>query len=180
MVPGASVPARWLTDNIDLLPARGAAADLACGTGRHARWLAARGLSVTAIDRDRGALTALRRAAEAERLPIAVVERDLEAGAVSLGDEEFDVIVGVHYLHRPLFPAILRAVRPGGVVVYETFTRAQATIGKPANPAFLLEPGELPALVHPLSILASREGLFDGRFVASIVAGKPSAITAAK
>ncbi len=171
-MPGASAPANWLTDNADLLPTGGAAADLACGTGRHAHWLAARGLTVTAIDRDRVALTTLRLTAAAERLPIAVVERDLEAGGVTLGDGAFDVIVVVHYLHRPLFPAIVRALRPGGILVYETFTRDQATIGKPTNPAFLLEPGELLALTRPLTVLASRDGNFDGRFIASIIARK--------
>ena len=82
----------------------------------------------------------------------------------------FDVIVVVHYLHRPLFPSLVNALRPGGVLVYETFTRAQAARGKPTNPAFLLEPGELLTLVRPLEVLASREGDYDGRSVASIVA----------
>jgi hypothetical protein len=56
------------------------------------------------------------------------------------------------------------------VLVYETFTRAQAARGKPTNPAFLLEPGELPTLVRPLEILASREGDVEGKMVASVVA----------
>ena len=56
----------------------------------------------------------------------------------------FDVIVVVHYLHRPLFPQLLAALRPGGVLVYETFTTAQAARGKPTNPDFLLRPGRAP------------------------------------
>jgi len=77
--------------------------------------------------------------------------------------------VAVHYLHRPLFPHLLAALRPGGILVYETFTQAQARRGKPTNPAFLLEPGELRALTAGLTILAWREGEFGGRDVASIV-----------
>jgi hypothetical protein len=62
------------------------------------------------------------------------------------------------------------ALRPGGVLVYETFTRAQAARGKPTNPAFLLEPGELIELVRPLEVLADREGDYEGRMVASVIA----------
>jgi hypothetical protein len=80
----------------------------------------------------------------------------------------------VHYLHRPLFAALLGALRPGGVLVYETFTRAQAARGRPTNPAYLLESGELPRLVQPLAILASREGDYDGRMVASVIARRRS------
>jgi hypothetical protein len=82
------------------------------------------------------------------------------------------LIVVVHYLHRPLFPSIVGALRPGGVLVYETFTRAQAARGKPTNPAFLLEAGELLTLVQPLTALDAREGDFDGRMVASVVAAR--------
>jgi hypothetical protein len=62
--------------------------------------------------------------------------------------------------------------------VYETFTRAQAARGKPTNPAFLLEPGELPMLVRPLEVAAKREGDFEGRSVASIVAIRPYVVAA--
>ena len=82
------------------------------------------------------------------------------------------MLVVVHYLHRPLFPALLAALAPGGVLVYETFTVAQAARGRPTNPAFLLEPGELPRLVAPLEVLAAREGDFEGRMVSSVVAVK--------
>ena len=56
------------------------------------------------------------------------------------------------------------------MLIYETFTRAQAARGRPTNPAFLLEPGELPRLVAPLEVVRSREGEFDGRDVASVAA----------
>jgi SAM-dependent methyltransferase len=104
---------------------------------------------------------------------------DLESSEVSLGDAAFDVIVGVHYLHRPLFPALLQALRPGGLLIYETFTRAQAQRGRPTNPDFLLEPGELISRVAPLEVVSSREGRFDELEVASVIARKQATSTAA-
>jgi tellurite methyltransferase len=127
----------WLVDNERFLPRVGDALDVACGRGRHAFWLAQRGLRTY---------------------------------AVRFAPPEYDVIVVVHYLHRPLFPALIEALRPGGVLVYETFTRAQASRGHPKNPAFLLEPGELATLVGPLEILASREGDYEGRMVSGVIA----------
>jgi len=168
-----SPPARWLTDHSDLLPVSGDALDLACGRGRHALWLAARGLSVTAVDRDVEALAHVRQTAATRGLTITTQAHDLEGAEASLGSNAFDAIVVVHYLHRPLFPAILDALRPGGLLVYETFTRAQAAIGRPRSPAFLLETGELLRLVQSLEVLDAREGFFGGRHVASVVGRKP-------
>ncbi len=163
-------PAVWLTAHAHLLPLTGKALDLACGRGRHALWLAARGLSVCALDRNLTALAELEQSAAARRLNISTRVVDLEEDGGGLGNAEFDAIVVVHYLHRPLFPAILSALRPGGVLVYETFTRAQATLGKPTNPDFLLESGELLGLVEPLTVLDAREGFHEGRHIASVVA----------
>jgi len=64
-------------------------------------------------------------------------------GVVDLGTEAYELVLVVHYLHRPLFPSLVRALAPGGLLLYETFTTAQAARGKPTNPDFLLEPGEL-------------------------------------
>jgi SAM-dependent methyltransferase len=168
-----TAPARWVTEHAQLLPRAGLALDVACGEGRHALWLAERGLTTMAIDRDEARV--LRLAAEAARrgLSLRVQAADLEDRAFALAESSYDVIVVVHYLHRPLFPSLLVALRPGGVLVYETFTRAQAERGRPTNPAFLLEPGELFERVRALDVLASREGEFDGRMVASVVARQP-------
>ena len=76
----------------------------------------------------------------------------------------------MRYLHRPLFPKLRAALRPSGVLVYETFTTEQASRGKPTNPDFLLRPGELAELVAPLRVLRQREGEFDGGMVAGVVA----------
>jgi tellurite methyltransferase len=172
-------PTRWLVDHAHLLPFAGDAIDVACGRGRNALWLAARGFNTLAVDRDATAIAELRDAAEQSRLPLRAEVKDLEHGGpegrplpegAALAVAAFDVIVVVHYLHRPLFPALTAAIRPGGVLVYETFTRAQALRGKPTNPAFLLEPAELPGLVAPLDVIDAREGEFEGKMLASVIA----------
>ena len=167
-------PASWLVENADLLGQGGNALDLACGRGRNALVLAAAGLSVRAIDRDPENIASLRITAERLDLPVQVEALDLEADGVSLDRGVFDLVVGIHYLHRPLFPALMEALRPGGLLLYETFTVDQAEHGHPKNPAFLLRHGELRELVAPLKVLRERDGEFDGRRVAGIVARSPA------
>ena len=167
-----SAPSSWLVEHADLLPREGRALDVASGRGRHAIWLAERGYSTIAFDRDEDAIRELNDVAHERRLPLRAEVRDLESGEDPFRGAAYDVIVVVHYLHRPLFPALIDAVAPGGLLVYETFTRAQAARGKPTNPDFLLKPGELIELVRPLDVLASREGDFDGRMIASVLARK--------
>ncbi len=173
-------PTDWLLQNEDLLPRSGRALDLACGRGRHSLWLAERGLRVDAIDRNRERLRLVR--AEAETRSLSVTPRclDLENDVVDLGNGVYEAIVVVNYLHRPLFPALRAALRPGAVLVYETFTRAHAQHhDRPSNPDFLLAPDELPDLVAPLKVLRSREGEFDGRHIASVIALRPEALPGA-
>jgi SAM-dependent methyltransferase len=166
-------PAAWLVSHRALLPGGGLGLDVACGRGRNAIWLAAQGLSTTGIDRDAAVVAALNARAARDGLPLRAIALDLECvPPPSLGDAAYDVIVVTHYLHRPLFSSLLGALRPGGMLVYETFLRAQAARGRPTNPDFLLEPGELRRLVSPLDILDWREGDFDGRMVAGVVAVK--------
>lgn len=163
-------PTRWLTDHRDLLPPSGSALDVACGRGRNTLWLAACGYDTHGIDRDPEAISQLREEAMRRQLQVHATLLDLETQTVSLGRAIYDVIVVVHYLHRPLFPMLIGALRPGGILVYETFTKAQALRGKPTNPAFLLDEGELRTLVAPLEVLLEREGEVDGRMVASVIA----------
>jgi SAM-dependent methyltransferase len=167
-------PASWLTQHADLLPRQGQALDVACGRGRHALWLAERGLTTLAVDRNVDAVRDLNEEAQARRLPLVAAVRDIEGAARPFPPSTYAVIVVVHYLHRALFPALIEALTPGGLLVYETFTRAQAARGKPTNPDFLLEAGELVVLVRPLEVLASREGDYDGRMVASVIARRGS------
>jgi hypothetical protein len=82
-------------------------------------------------------------------------------------------VVVFRFLHRPLFPALARALRGGGLLVYETFTAGQEARGHPHNPRFHLQPGELVHLAAPLDVIRQREGDFEGQMLASIVARKP-------
>ena len=187
-VPG---PSSWLIENADLLPVVPAsgppagvalprALDVACGSGRHALLLAAAGFEVRALDRDAVAVEGLRVVARTFGLGLRTEVCDLEAGQGSiagprgaLAPSTYDLIVVVHYLHRPLFPALVRALAQGGLLLYETFTVDQAAFGHPKSPAFLLQHGELPRLVAPLEVVRQREGEFDGRRVASVAARAP-------
>jgi len=83
--------------------------------------------------------------------------------------------VVMRYLHRPLFPALLAALKPEGLLLYETFTVRQAAHGHPVNPDFLLQPGELEQLVAPLEILRHREGEIGGDELAAVAARRSSA-----
>jgi rhodanese-related sulfurtransferase len=164
-------PSSWLIDNADLLPGGGTVLDVACGRGRHALLLASAGFAVRAIDRDAQTIERLREIADRLSLNVAADVVDLETEPPpSLGTGLYDALLCFNYLHRPLMRAIREAVKPGGRIFYETFTARQAERGHPRNPAFLLAAGELAQLMAPFTILRSREGEIDGRFIASIVA----------
>lgn len=128
--------------------------DLACGHGRHARFLAAADWRVTAVDRDAAALAAL-----ADHAGIETLVADLEAGAWPLAGRRFDGIVVTNYLHRPLFPRLVEALEADGVLICETFMRGNERFGRPSNPDFLLRPNELlEAFAGPLSVVAFEQG----------------------
>lgn len=128
--------------------------DLACGRGRHSRYLASRGFRVCAVDRDPAALEAL---AGVGRVEVRLA--DLESGAWPFAAGRFGGIVVTHYLHRPLFPQILDALAADGVLVYETFAQGNERFGRPSRPDFLLRPGELLDVVRGrLRVLAFEEG----------------------
>lgn len=159
----------WLVAHLDAIPPGRRVLDVACGRGRHARFLASRGWDVLAIDRDVDALAALASDATGPGA-VTTAYADLEADAASFGTAAFGAVLVFNYLHRPLLPALVDAVEPGGVLIYETFTLRQAERGRPANPAFLLRPRELTTIVVPLEVVAEREGDIDGAWRASIVA----------
>jgi SAM-dependent methyltransferase len=148
----------WVARWAPLIP-QGEALDLACGSGRHARLLASRGLAVTAVDRDAEAL------ATAAGQGIATLQHDLEApGAVwPFAPGRFAGIVVTNYLHRPLFGQIAAALAPDGVLVYETFARGNEIFGKPSNPDFLLSSGELLDLAGRagLRVVAYEDGVVE-------------------
>ncbi|HXK11750.1 MAG TPA: rhodanese-like domain-containing protein [Vicinamibacteria bacterium] len=176
-------PSSWLLANALLAPRGAKTLDVACGRGRHALVLAAAGFPVRAVDRDPAHVGRLDDLARRLRLPIETRVVDLEEHGAGLGEEEWELVLVFNYLHRPLFPALVRALAPGGVLLCETYTRDQAKRGRPTSPDHLLEPGELPRLVAPLEVLRQREGEFEGRSLASVAARKrrspPSRRTAA-
>jgi len=167
----ASLPSDWLLSALPHLP-RGTVLDVACGRGCNALSLARLGWRVVALDRDEDALLVLESRAASYGIAVTTLSMDLEA-CERLPAGPFDVVVVFNYLHRPLFPALRQAVRPGGAIVYETFTMDQARLGRPTNPDFLLRPGELVAQFDGWSVLDSREGIFSGRAIASLAARKP-------
>ncbi len=129
----------WIVRHLSALPVPGRALDLACGGGRHARYLLDRGYSVTLIDRDISGVADLAPHPATELLQV-----DLEDGSPwPLAGMEFDLVVVTNYLHRPIFDKLLECVRPGGVLLYETFAEGNEKYGRPSNPDFLLRPGEL-------------------------------------
>src|SRR4051812_21474336 len=116
--PRASAPpSDWVTRWAPLLPPAARVLDLACGHGRHVRWLAAAGHHVTAVDREAALLAPLADLAE-------TLQADLEGGPWPLPGRQFDAVVVTHYLWRPLFPALKAAVANGGLLIYETFAQA--------------------------------------------------------
>ena len=131
--------------------------DLAAGGGRHVRLLRARGFRVTAADRDAAALT-LDFAGDPA---VEIVTLDLEDGGSWRLGEGFDGIVVANYFHRPLFPALVAALAPGGALLYETFMQGNERFGRPSNPDFLLRPGELLHAFADLTIVAFEQGIVD-------------------
>ena len=150
--------------------------DLASGEGHNGLFLAARGLSVVLADRSDEALSKAKAAARDMADKVTIWKVDLEKpGQNPLGEGEYSAILVFRYLHRPLMPCIRKALRPGGFLVYETYTVDQAQFGKPRNPDFLLHPGELMGWFRDWLVLHHFEGLQENprRAVAQMVCRKP-------
>jgi SAM-dependent methyltransferase len=154
-----AVPVRrasaWVMRFAALIPADGRVLDLACGDGRHTRFLAGRGHPVTAVDTD------VRGLADLAGAPgIAVVQTDLEAGEWPFAPGSFAGIVVTNYLHRPHFRVLPATLQPGGILIMETFAAGNERFGRPRNPDFLLAPGELLSAFAPaLQVVAYEHGV---------------------
>jgi SAM-dependent methyltransferase len=133
-----SAPSPWVARFAALAPARRPVLDVACGAGRHSRLFLERGHPVTAVDIELGGMAHL-----AGRAGLELLQADLEGGPWPLPGREFGAVVVVNYLWRPLLPALVAAVEPGGVLLYDTFAVGQERLGRPRNPDHLLRPGEL-------------------------------------
>lgn len=154
MAHGASDPAAWIVRWAELIPAGGDVLDLACGAGRHVRFLAARGHAVLAVDRDPGRAEPLRTVDRVE-----VLVADLETGSWPLRDRTFAGVVVTNYLWRPRLQDVVAAVAPGGALLYQTFAIGNEAHGRPANPDHLLRPGELlDAVRGHLEVVAYEHG----------------------
>jgi SAM-dependent methyltransferase len=161
-----SEPSQHVLAHLDRLreaAALGPVVDLACGRGRNALAIATRGVPVCGVDRSAELLLELCAASRARMLPISAVCADLEsAPAPPFAPGRCGALVVCRYLHRPLAPTLEELLAPGGWLLYETFTVHQRELGYgPENPAFLLEPGELPALFPRLEVALAWEGVTD-------------------
>lgn len=148
-------PSPWVVRHLDSLPAGGRILDLACGSGRHARLLAARGHPVLAVDRDAGALAALA-ACPGVNTRVA----DLEGSDWPLAGQQFAGVIVTNYLWRPRLPDVCALLASGGVLIYETFMVGNEAYGKPSNPDFLLRAQELRAVAAAAGLreIAFEEG----------------------
>jgi tellurite methyltransferase len=152
--PGEAEP--FLAAMLARIP-RGVALDVAAGRGRNALALARAGLAVVAVDYSSEAMRLLAATVRNSRLAIWPVVANLDN--FHLKDESFDAIVNINFLDRALFPKFVRALRPGGLLIADTFLVDQAAIGHPRDPRFLLGHGELRALAGGLEVEEYREGL---------------------
>lgn len=162
-------PSPWIVRWSHLLPAGCSVLDVACGSGRHLQWFAQRGHAVHGVDKDTSAATALGLAAH-------LVQADIENNAWPMGSpdapQQFGAVIVTNYLWRPLMPTIANSLLPSGVILYETFSAGNETVGKPSRPDFLLQPGELLRHFSQLHVVAYECGVLENprRFVQRIAA----------
>lgn len=150
-------PSQWVVEHAPLVRKGGRVLDLACGSGRHAIWLAGQGYQVDAVDRDAQAVVAI------QAMPnISVSITDIETGDWPETDQRYDGIVVSRYLFRPLLKTLAGMLNPDGVLIYETFMLGNERYGRPSNPDYLLQPDELNLVYAPLlKIYAFEQGKVD-------------------
>ncbi len=163
-------PTPWLVDNFHFLP-KGLALDVAMGNGRNAIFLATRGFDVDGVDIDPDVVAKARATARRFHAPIRAIVGNVEDGTYIIPIETYDAIVVFNYLHRPLFRDIKDGLKPGGVVIYQTYLEAQAKLGRPTNPAHLLKAGELAQMLAEFEILRVHE-----RIDSAVPGGPPCAL----
>ncbi len=143
----------WIAKYWPLIPKDKPVLDLAAGNGRHSLFLMNKGYKVIAADIKTQALETL-----PEQQGLTIVETDLENAPWPFKAAQFSGIVGVNYLWRDGFSAMLQSLAPGGVLLYDTFAVGNERYGKPSNPEYLLKPGELKDLCAGLDILDYAHG----------------------
>jgi SAM-dependent methyltransferase len=155
--PCAGAPSAFLTRHADLI--HGRVLDVAAGTGRNALFLARRGAVVDAFDISLNGLRTLQAAARSEGLAIRPVQADLEQFALPVN--LYDAAINIRYLQRSLFGALQRCVKPGGVILFETFLIDHHVVRHVTNPEFLLQHGELRRAFADCDVLVYEEGTLD-------------------
>ena len=147
----------WVKRFSPLIPKGGVVLDLACGSGRHSEWLVGMGLQVLAVDQDVSAVQALDN-------PLITSQRvDLEQAEWPLLGLKFSAVVVTNYLYRPFLDRLPEMLQEEGVLIYETFAQGNGEFGKPSNPNFLLNSGELLAFAarHDLKVVAYEDIFID-------------------
>jgi dihydroneopterin aldolase len=154
---GEAMPTPFLITHVQQLP-KGTALDVAAGRGRNTVFLASQGFAVEAIDRDEEGLAALQRAVRERNLTVTVRAVDLEINA-TLPKEHYDAVIVFFYLQRNLFPELISALRPGGMLMYETFLiDNHLRHNHPRRREFCLEHNELLRLIDGLRVIHYDEG----------------------
>ena len=170
----------WVNKNYKLIKEQGLVLDLACGSGRHGRFLLEKGFQVVFLDKDISNLEDLKFVPGAQ-----LIKHNLENGSsLPFSMQSFDAVLVTNYLHRPLFKSLLSIIIEGGLLIYETFARGNEVFGSPSNSDYLLEPEELIDLIRPtLRVISFQEGCVnEGRktVVQRVVAVKPCIDTTPK
>jgi SAM-dependent methyltransferase len=170
---GTENPSAWLQRWAHLMAPGCTVLDVACGAGRHMRYLANLGHRVTGVDRNPEAVALAQSSGS-------VICADIENGPWPFAGQTFGCVVVTHYLWRPLLPTLVGSVAPGGVLIYETFAAGNESVGKPSRPDFLLQPGELLQATVGLRTVAYEDGFeaSPDRFVQRIVAVRSGATEA--
>ena len=180
---GREPPSAWIKRWSHLVAPGGGVLDVACGYGRHARWFYERNHPVALVDRAQAAINSIASIIPANACEAVVA--DIENGPWPFAGRQFAAVVVTNYLWRPLFPTLLGSLQPGGVLIYETFTQGNETVGKPSRADFLLRPGELLEVCQALRVVAFEEGFqqaADGsapRFIQRIAAVRATSAGAA-
>tara|TARA_B110000858_G_scaffold198464_1_gene265335 strand:+ start:3172 stop:3726 length:555 start_codon:yes stop_codon:yes gene_type:complete len=175
-------PSSFLVENVSLfdnLKTGNGVLDLACGMGRNGLFLVKHNVPVIFADNNKAHLQSIEPAlASAKKSENWLIdfEAEVSQGRNPLAGKIFDAVIVFNYLHRPLFPFIRAAIRPGGLIVYETFTVDQKRFGRPSNPDFLLGHGELRQLFDGWERIVNFEGEVAGpeRAIARLIARKQS------
>ena len=151
-------PSAWVTRFAPLIRPGGTVLDVACGSGRNARWLARQGWRVEAVDRYEAAIATLQGVEN-----ISARQADLEGAPWPYPGRKFDSIVVCRYLHRPLLPMLAESLTENGILIYETFMAGQEQFGRPRNPDFLLQPNEMLKVYSiMLEVISFEQGIMSG------------------